>query len=332
MKAERIAFAVLAAVVMTPSLLFAQGESMVMAPAKPTLPEQVGGWRLEEPPRRIDETNIFEYMDGAGELYLSYHFDHLLVYSYLDQDGHDNLVELYQMKDSRDAFGLLSLDWGGEPVRIGAPGAPETPPSIVPPQRALYGRGLLRLWSDDLYVRILAYRETPETRETILELAALITRGRENPLPPELLKVIRPDPDIEWRPREDRTSYFYSHLVLNSLLYLSHENILDLGPSTEAVITTFERKRESGGNSARLLVIRYPDPGAASRALRDFSGAYLPEHGEMKDQGREWESREFYQVEDGWLGWKLSGPYLALVLGCPDARAAREILERADLD
>ena len=33
-------------------------------------------------PRRITEETIFDYMDGAGELYLAYRFGHLDVYVY----------------------------------------------------------------------------------------------------------------------------------------------------------------------------------------------------------------------------------------------------------
>jgi len=58
-------------------------------------------------------------MDGAGELYLGYRFDHLESYEYEVQSEKNILVELYFMKTADDAFGLLSLDWGGEPVDLG---------------------------------------------------------------------------------------------------------------------------------------------------------------------------------------------------------------------
>ncbi|MEE9536609.1 MAG: DUF6599 family protein, partial [Desulfobacterales bacterium] len=83
------------------------------------LPKAVGGWTRPEAPRLINSQNIFKYMNGAGELYLGYRFHHLEVFAY-SSDGQDNiLVELYFMETSDDAFGLLSLDWGGEPVSFG---------------------------------------------------------------------------------------------------------------------------------------------------------------------------------------------------------------------
>ncbi len=55
-------------------------------------------------------------MNGGGELYLAYRFDRLDVYHYEAKGQNKILVEVYQMKTTDDAFGLLSLDWGGGPV------------------------------------------------------------------------------------------------------------------------------------------------------------------------------------------------------------------------
>ncbi len=297
------------------------------------LPEDCNGWKLEGPPQLIDETNIFNYMDGAGELYLGYHFDHLSVYEYRDTNENSIVVELYQMKDSRDAFGLLSMDWSGEAIELNLRG-PDTPAaSIVPPHRALYGKGLLRAWSDDLYIRIMASREIPGARDVILQLGNLITVGRDNPAPPELLQVINPSPGAGWKIRKDRTAYFYSHLVLNSFFYLSHANILNLDPSTEAVIITLKKQGDSQDrHSAYLFVVKYPDFKKSSEALHDFFSAYLPDMKQeiLPEEGRE--SRAFFKIEDGWIGYRLLNSYLALALSCPDQPSAFEILNKAELD
>ena len=317
-----------------------QGGSNIMSSGNINLPEDFNGWKLDGPPRHITESNIFEYMNGAGELYLGYHFDNLSVYEYRESGGNTIVVELYQMKDSRDAFGLLSLDWEGEAVELSPPGASETPPPIIPPYRALYGKGLLRAWSDNLYLRIMAYRESPGIRDTILGLGRIITDGRENPPPPDFLEVIKPNDDSSWKVNRARTSYFYSHLVLNSFFYLSHENILNLESTTEALILTFNREilsldSEAADNdkrSSRLLIIRYPGFEKASTALEHFFEAYLPELALDKkpEDGRE--SRGFIKIEDGWLGYRLLNSRLALALACPDQPAAFEILNQAVLE
>ena len=61
------------------------------------LPKQAGAWSRPETPRRITAQTIFDYMDGAGELYVGYRFGHLDVYEYTaaDQSLGTILVELY---------------------------------------------------------------------------------------------------------------------------------------------------------------------------------------------------------------------------------------------
>jgi len=46
------------------------------------LPDTIDGWKLDGSPKKITRENIFDYMDGGGELYLAYKFNQLLVWSY----------------------------------------------------------------------------------------------------------------------------------------------------------------------------------------------------------------------------------------------------------
>ena len=155
------------------------GEEMVDKTSN--LPEKIGVWTRPKAARIIDASNIFEYMNGAGELYLAYGFERLEVYEYISDQQETILVELYFMKTSNDAFGLLSMDWGGEPVMIQSHGPYQEDPRISPPVRALYGGGLLRLWADTIYARVMASRETPVSKETVLSLGRAIGAGRKRP-------------------------------------------------------------------------------------------------------------------------------------------------------
>lgn len=333
MKTKGLLFALITSLLLVSFFLFVQGDSNIMSSGNINLPEDFNGWKLEGQPRFITESNIFEYMNGAGELYLGYHFDHLSVYEYRDTGGNTIVVELYQMEDSRDAFGLLSLDWDGEPVELSLSEADNTPSAIIPPYRALYGKGLLRAWSDDLYIRIMAYKESAGVKEVILKLGQLITADRKNPSPPDFLKVIKPSDDSKWTLNKERTSYFYSHLVLNSFFYLSHENILNLGPSSEAVIVTFAKPEEpSSKRSVPLLVLKYPDHESASAALHDFLSAYLPELTLDENPEKDSRNRAFIKIEDGWMGYRLFNNHLALAFACPDQPSAFEILSQAALE
>jgi hypothetical protein len=264
-------------------------------------------------------------MNGAGELYLGYRFDHLDVFTYSAAGRENILVELYFMQARDDAFGLLSLDWGGEPVELSAASAAPDPESPNPRPRALYGEGLLRLRAGKLFARIMAERETPESRRAVLELGRAVAQGREIPPEPELLQELPQSLAGGWHVLESRISFFRSHLVLNSLYYLSSENLLDLGHNTEAVTAVYERtEASSAGQRLRWLGVRYPDRSAALAALGHFHRVYLPDFPYRSGSKPSCRHKGVFQIEDGWLGYGLKEGTLIFLFECPD----RETIDR----
>lgn len=297
-----------------------------------SLPETIGVWTRSDLTRMIDSSNIFEYMNGAGELYLAYGFDHLEVYEYTADHGESILAEVYVMTTSNDAFGLLSLDWGGEPAPVYSGPASPSPPTVSPSARALYGGGLLRIWADTLYARVMAYRETAESKQAVLALGQAIAKNRKMPPEPELVNILPKIVDSVWTLRKDRIGYFRSHLVLNSLYYLSHQNILNLDHSTEAVTAPYEDLSDAGTpKRVQVLFVRYSSPERARRALETFHNAYLQEHQKRFDPGITHEPINTFKIEDGWLGYALNGPCLAVVFECPNPESARMIIKQISL-
>ena len=310
------------------SFVFAFFQGGVVEANMIALPKTIGDWRKLEPPRTIDSTNIFKYMNGAGELYLGYRFKHLEVFDYTDENKNDILVELYFMETPDDAFGLLSLDWGGEVVSFGDPSENGSKQPTDSPVRALYGAGLLRIWSDILYARIMAFRETPASKQAVMTLGRAITANRKSPSEPELLKTLSPLVGSSWKLRRDRICFFRSYLVLNSNYYLSHENILNLDHATEAVIAPYEQI-STGGDQKRcqFLLVKYENHVRARKALEDFHKAYLPEYKEELSADSNNSDPSLFKLEDGWLGYQLMGKYVAIVLECPDRKSAGTIIE-----
>ena len=286
---------------------------------QPKLPQTIAGWKRAGPTRRIETAAIFEYMDGAGELYLSYRFDHLEVIEYRSDTEGDILVELYWMGSSDDAFGLLSGDWGGEAVQL----SPTAGAGRDPFPRALYGSGLLRVWSDDLYARILATRESTATRGAVLALGRAITEGRRSPRPPLLATVLPVNVKPGLGARADRLCFLRSHLVLNSVYFLSQRDMLDLGPSVEAVFVPYELSPGGGHKgTVKVLVVRYGASAIARQALAGFRATYLAHTGSEggTESGAE-------RIEDGWVAYRVVGRSLALVFEGPDRDVAVALLE-----
>jgi hypothetical protein len=290
------------------------------------LPKTVCGWTRAEQPRKILTNGIFDYMDGAGELYIGYHFQHLDVYEYDSPGEGQILVELYWMDSADDAFGLLSGDWGGDPVDLGKSTAARGGAGLWPGNRSLYGSGLLRIWSDNLYARVMAYQETAGSKAAVMEFGRIITAGRGNPAPPRFLSALPLAGDKGFKLRADRVCYFRSYLVLNSAYFLSTSNILDLGLSVEGVTTLYSSSGDKARRSVRLIVVCYRDAQSARTALAHFEKIYLPEKHLATAESTPGD-RRFWKIEDGWLGYVGHGRFAALVFECPDRESAVRFLE-----
>ena len=154
------------------------------------LPRTVGAWTQSGGPKFVGPEDIFNYMDGGGELYLGYRFKRLEVQRYASADQGEILVELYWMETSDDAYGLLSLDWGGDPVALPPPAPASASPPATDGPRALYGAGLLRLWSGNLFARIMADHESSASKSAVQALGQAIAAGRPDPPRPQLIQAL----------------------------------------------------------------------------------------------------------------------------------------------
>ena len=291
------------------------------------LPKTIGFWMRPDSAQIIDMNNIFDYMNGAGELYLGYRFDHMEVYEYSSDEQADILVELYYMDSSDDAWGLLSMDWGGDPVSLSSSARVLLPGTLAPPARALYGAGLLRLCSENVYARVMAYRETPAARDAVLALGRAIVGERAPSPEPDIFQDLTPNIYDKWQILRDRIVFFRSYQVLNSLYYLSHQNILDFDHSTEAVYAPYEFIPINGERSrVHLLHIKYPNIDRATKALEHFHRVYIPEENVETVETMYSEKGQYYYVEDGWLGYRRDANALTLAFGCPDIESVKTMV------
>jgi hypothetical protein len=250
------------------SILLCEETHAEMKEHNPELPKTVGVWKRPDSPMVVDASNIFQYMNGAGELYLGYRFKNLEVYEY-KADGQESIVaEIYFMETPDDAFGLLSQDWGGEPVDL-RPAAMKT--SRAPITRALYGAGLLRISLGNIHARIMAYLETPESKEAVLSLGRAVAADDKYFDEPGLLSILPGEVMEDWKLQRNQIHYFRSNLVLNSFYYLSHRNILDLDLPAEAVTATYAKTGGEKSKQARVLFVKYATPEKASQATGPVS-------------------------------------------------------------
>ncbi len=117
------------------------------------LPE-VDHWKLSERPQSYNPATLFEYINGAAEIYLSYDFRELMVGQYEKEGNRASLsVEIYDMGNNKNSFGIYSAERFPESrfVAIGNQGYVD--------------EGALNFMAGRLYVKLLCFDCGEETDE-----------------------------------------------------------------------------------------------------------------------------------------------------------------------
>ena len=268
---------------------------------QPGFPAEVNGWQRAGQTRIYGRDTIFEYMDGAGELYLAYDFQRIFVQEYGRPGSPGITAEAYEMSTSQDAYGVFTHDPEGEDVGVG--------------QGNAYAVGLLRAWRGRYFLRILADRDTPKAKAAVVALAhALVEPVAEGPRP-TLLHCL-PQQGME----ATSIRYFHTHVSLNSLYYLADANLLRLSRQTEAVMGVYR----PGGEKMTLLIVHYPDERQAKEACREFDRVYL------ESEVRADQPLRIQEIEGGrHVGALVKGQFLALVFDAKSRTACERLLGEA---
>ncbi len=255
------------------------------------VPDEVNGWKKREV-SFYDSRSIFDYIDGGGELYISYNFKTLMSVRYERRGAPTIIVDLFDMGSSEDAFGVFTFDRGEEEAAIG--------------QNSCYRGGLLTFWKSRYFVSIYTEEENEESKKTLFEIA----RAIENSIPetgdiPYLTNFIIDEVE------KSSIKFFHDQNILNSHYFLSYENILNLGKETNCVAG-----KTSKGEF--VLLISYPDEVKAKAAHRKFLSSFMP--GSMTG---------FEKMENGkWSGIGIYKEILILVFDSLAEAECREKIEK----
>lgn len=257
------------------------------------MPDHVGDWKRVGGLQRYDRESIFDYIDGAGEVYLQYGFRVCVVGDFALGDQPRITVEIDDMGSSQDAYGMMTHVREAPDVGIG--------------QGSQQVGSTLYFWQDRYFVSVSPERKTDATQAAIRQLAqAIVSRvGKEGPLPD--LPSLLPRTGLH----ANSIRYFHSYQSLNFHYYLASENILDLSDSTDAVMADYDT------NDTKLLIVHYPSETQAQQALETFVAAYIPEAGE----------NHTVDVNRGqWVSARPEGRLLVIVFDAPTAKAAQELI------
>jgi len=257
------------------------------------IPIEIAGWKADAATESYDRETIFDYMDGAGEVYRMYDYREMAVRRFVNPGQPGIVIELFDMGSSEDAYGIFSHSRDNE--------------EIVPGQGAEYRTGMLYFWKDKYFVSIVTEKETPETKEALYEMAAVIDlKIKSKGAKPDILDCL-PDQNLS----ASSVRFFHLYTSLNYHYYLSDQNILMLSDKTDAVLGIYQP------DATYLTCIRYPDNDLAAKALTSFIDAYIPEAGESG----------VAQTENGkWVVSEPYGQYILLVFDATSELYGRELI------
>jgi hypothetical protein len=247
--------------------------------------------------RIFDEKTIFSYIDGGAEVYKAYNMRRCLSRRYTKSDGPAIILDIFDMGSAQDAFGVFTHDTDGKVIDIG--------------QDARFRSGWLSFWKDRYFVSIYAEEETASAENAVAALGGKVAAciPQEGARPDILMKL----PPEGLDPGSIR--YLHHPAILNYHFYLADENILNFTPATKAVLANYQSAKQS----ARLLLISYPDKKEAEKARDLFLKHYL------SDAGKEGMAK----LEDGkWAAASLKNGLLIIVLESDSRQMAENLLKR----
>jgi len=133
----------------------------------------VGGWRQMGEIQTFTPKTLYEYINGAADLYLMYDFQELKVAEYQNGEKVSVTVDVYRHKTPIHAFGIYSQERlpDSNLVDIGAQGYVET--------------NVLNFVAGPYYVKINSFNTGPDDREILIAFAKKVseTLGERGALP-----------------------------------------------------------------------------------------------------------------------------------------------------
>jgi hypothetical protein len=279
----------------------AEGKEMEKGNPAIRWPSGIEGWKWDGKKTAYNPVTIFEYIDGAGELYRSYNFKRLWVRRYVKENQPGITAELYDMGSSRNAYGIFSYERQDEEVNIG--------------QESEFGGGLLRFWKGQYFVSIYADGEGPEVSPVIVKLAREMDRSIPSKGERPALLDLLPGRDFGLLERSIRL--LPNYILLNQRFFVATENILEMNEKTMLILAPYSRQQKK----CHLLLLQYPSEKEAVNGVKSFQKTYMPDAGE-KDR---------VQTEDKkWTAVRQYKNFVAIVIGAPAEADALELIQATE--
>jgi hypothetical protein len=201
------------------------------------LPDRAGEWVRAAQIQMFNPGDLWEFIDGAAEQYLSYGFQDLATSRYTsDQTRTVVVTEVYRMAEPRGAFGIYRQEVSpkARPVGLGVEGRASS--------------NTIRFWLAEFYVKLTAPPGGGRQRE-LEALGAAVAKGlgAAGSLPVE----------VAWFPAAGQVPDSVRFIPADALGQASFAN-------------AFEARYENPGEPATAVVVSFDSDAAAAAALARY--------------------------------------------------------------
>jgi hypothetical protein len=167
----------------------------------------------------------------------------------------DIVVEIFDMKAPRDAFGVFTNMREKNQHEFG--------------QGSQQIEGSLIFWKSNYFVSLSTLKSTRKSLAALRKIAVFIDHAIPGEAKVPAVLELLPQQDLV----PEGYCYFHHYIWLNSYYYLANYNILDVNDHTDGIIA----KYGPPDSRSYLLLIQYPDEKAAQAAYEKFVREFSPD-------------------------------------------------------
>lgn len=256
------------------------------------LPDRAAGWTRAPQIQMFAPSDLWEYIDGAAEQYLTYGFQDLATTRYIGSSGVAVTVDVYRMADEVNAFGIYrqEINPKARPVSLGVEG------------RA--GSNSLKFWTGSFYVKLTA-AAGGGPQPALEALGGAIAQGLG---PPGRMPA-----QVAWFPA--------TGLVPDSVRFVPADAL-----GQASFTNAFEAKYENPREPSTALVVPFGSDAQAAAALARYESFLAKAAGKARVAAP---GNGGFSATDSFQGFVLAvraGSTLVISLGASDERAASALL------
>jgi hypothetical protein len=212
--------------------------------------DAIPGWTEAAEIEIYDRETLYNFMNGAADLYFTYGFQRLAVNQYTNTVGDSLRVEIYRLVTDADGYGLFRYNSYGEPVELGVDGE-------------IASGYQLAFWQRRSFVQIVVSGNVDDASLLMFgrSIAAALPTGGERP------KLVKALPEQGIQP--DSIRFFREKMALDNFFWLGTDDPLGLSADTEGVLAHYR----VGELDADLMLVAFPNAARAQHALSGLKAA-----------------------------------------------------------